>query len=84
MAKVKAMSSSTSSVDNEVGNFGPSGTPSTASKVIDGSRREERSSAGTGTGGRASFSMRLTRSSFSAACLGVPKQRCPLRDHQAA
>src|ERR1700678_701123 len=65
------MSPSTSRSDNDVGNFGPSGAPSTASKVMDGPRREERTSAGTGTGGGSSPSNRLTRSSLSAARRGV-------------
>ena len=69
------MSSSTSVSGSEVGNFGPNGRPCTASNVIDGSRREEWTSAGTGTGGRTSLSIRLTRSSLRPACLGVPN-RC--------
>ena len=72
MASAMAIKPSTSGPDSELGNFGPSGTPSTAWKVIVGPRRDDPSSRGTGTGGGCSFSNLLTRSSFRAARRGVP------------
>ena len=73
-AMANARRSSPSVSDSEVGNFGPNGRPWTASNVIDGPRREEWTSAGTGMGGGTSLSIRLTGSSFRPACLGVPNK----------